>query len=141
MGRIVVGVDGSAGSRAALRWAHEEARLRGATLEVVAVWQFPVMTSLPAFGAMPPPDDMGDEAEATLLATLSEEGIAATDDVPVTTVVAEGAPSAALIDLADGADLLVVGSRGHGGFSGLVLGSVSHQCASHSPCPVVVVRS
>jgi nucleotide-binding universal stress UspA family protein len=141
MARIVVGVDGSPGSRAALRWAHEEAKLRGATLEAVAVWQFPVMTSLPAFGAMPPPDDLGKEAEGTLLATLSDEGIAASDDVPVTTVVAEGAPAASLLEAAEGADLLVVGSRGHGGFAGLVLGSVSHQCASHSPCPVVVVRS
>ena len=141
MGTIVVGVDGSPGSRAALRWAHEEARLRGATLEVVAVWQFPVMTSLPAFGAVPPPEDLSGEAERALLATLSEEGVATTAEVPVTTVVAEGAPAAALLEAAEDADLLVVGSRGHGGFTGLLIGSVSHQCASHATCPVVVVRS
>jgi len=141
MGKIVVGVDGSPGSRAALHWAHEEAKLRGATLEIVTVWQFPVMTSLPAFGAVPPPEDLGADAERTLLAVLSEEGIAASDDVPVSTVVTEGAAAAGLLEAAKDADLLVVGSRGHGGFTGLLLGSVSHQCASHATCPVVVVRS
>ncbi len=141
MGKIVVGVDGSPGSRAALHWAHDEAALRGATLVAVTVWQFPVMTSLPAFGAMPPPEDMGGEAETSLLRTLSEEGIAASDEVPVTSVVAEGAAAPALLDAAADADLLVVGSRGHGGFTGLLLGSVSQQCVSHAPCPVVVVRT
>jgi nucleotide-binding universal stress UspA family protein len=141
MSKIVVGVDGSAGSRAALRWAHEEARLRGASLEVVTVWQFPVMTSLPAFGAMPPPEDMSGEAEANLLRSLAAEGIASGDDVAVTTVVAEGAAAPALLDAATDAELLVVGSRGHGGFTGLLLGSVSQQCVSHGPCPVVVVRA
>ena len=90
MSKIVVGVDGSPGSRAALRWAHEEAALRNATLEIVTVWQFPMMTSLPAFGAMPPPDDLSGDAERMLLQVLSEEGVASSHDVPVTTVVAEG---------------------------------------------------
>jgi len=141
MSKIVVGVDGSPGSRAALRWAHEEAQLREATLEVVTVWQFPMMTSLPAFGAMPPPDDLSSDAERMLLQTLSEEGVASTHDLPVTTVVAEGAAAPALIEAAADADLLVIGSRGHGGFTGLLLGSVSQQCASHASCPVVVVRT
>lgn len=141
MGKIVVGVDGSPGSRAALRWAFDEARIRRAALEVVTVWQFPVMTSLPAFGAMPPPDDMGEQAEAELRQVLVDEDVAPTDEVPVTTVVAEGAAAPALLEASEGADLLVVGSRGHGGFTGLLLGSVSHQCASHSECPVVVVRT
>jgi nucleotide-binding universal stress UspA family protein len=141
MSKIVVGVDGSPGSRAALRWAHDEARLRAADLVVVNVWQYPMMTSLPAFGAMPPPDDLGTEAQAALLKTLSDEGVDATGDLPVTTVVAEGAPAAALLEAAADADLLVVGSRGHGGFTGLLLGSVSQQCASHAVCPVVVVRT
>jgi len=141
MGKIVVGVDGSAGSRAALRWAHAEAQLRGATLEAVTVWQLPVMAWLPAFGAMPPPEDLSGEAERALVATLAEEGVSSTEEVPVVSVVAEGAAAAALLDAADDADLLVVGSRGHGGFTELLLGSVSHQCVSHAPCPVVVVRS
>jgi len=141
MNKIVVGVDGSPGSRAALRWAHDEARLRAATLVAVAVWQYPMMTSLPAFGAMPPPEDLGTEAEAALLKTLSDEGVEATGDVPVTTVVAEGPPAKALLEAAGDAAMLVVGSRGHGGFTGLLLGSVSQQCASHAACPVVVVRT
>ena len=141
MSKIVVGVDGSDGSRAALRWAHAEARLRSASLDVVMAWQFPMMTSLPAFGALPPPEDLSGEAERSLLQTLTEEGITATDEVPVTTTVAEGASAHALLEAASDADLLVVGSRGHGGFSGLLLGSVSQQCVSHAPCPVVVVRT
>lgn len=141
MSKIVVGVDGSAGSRAALRWAHEEAGLRHATLDVVTVWQFPMMTSLPAFGAMPPPDDLSGDAENALLQTLMDEGIASTDEVPVTTVVAEGAAAPTLLEAAKDADLLVVGHRGHGGFTGLLLGSVSQQCATHAVCPVVIVRT
>jgi nucleotide-binding universal stress UspA family protein len=141
MGKIVVGVDGSPGSRAALRWAHAEAQLRRAPLEVVNVWQFPVMTSLPAFGAVPPPDDMTTEAEASLQTILQEEMVASSDEVPVTAIVAEGAAAGALLDIAKDADLLVIGSRGRGGFTGLLLGSVSQQCAMHGPCPVVVVHA
>lgn len=141
MSKIVVGVDGSPGSRAALRWAHEEAQLRRVALEVVSAWQFPMMTSLPAFGAMPPPEDLSGEAEAALRQALVEEGVSSSDDVAVTSVVTEGAAAAALLDAAADADLLVVGSRGHGGFTGLLLGSVSQQCASHAACPVVVVRT
>ena len=141
MSKIIVGVDGSPGSRAALRWAHEEAGLRKATLEVVTVWQFSVMTSLPAFGTMPPPENLGSEAEGALLRTLADEGIVSTDEVPVTTVVAEGAAAPVLLESATDADLLVVGNRGHGGFTGLLLGSVSQQCVTHATCPVVVVRN
>ncbi len=140
MSKIVVGVDGSVGSRAALRWAVAEARLRRAPLEVVSVWQFPVMTTLPAFGAMPPPENLGGEAESSLLAVLAEEEVTSTEEAPVSTIVAEGSPAAALIEAASDADLLVVGSRGHGGFTGMLLGSVSQHCVGHARCPVVVVR-
>jgi nucleotide-binding universal stress UspA family protein len=139
MSKIVVGVDGSEGSRAALRWAHEEATLRKCELEIVTVWQFPITTTLPAFGAMPTPEDLGGEAERALIATVAAEGIVSTPDVPVTILVAEGAAASALLDAANNADLLVVGSRGHGGFAGLLLGSVSQQCVTHGPRPVVVV--
>ena len=139
MSKIVVGVDGSQGSRAALRWAHEEAQLRKCELEIVTVWQFPITTTLPAFGAMPTPEDLGGEAERALIAAVAEEGIVSTTDVPVTILVAEGAAAAALLDASNDADLLVVGSRGHGGFAGLLLGSVSQQCVTHAPRPVVVV--
>jgi nucleotide-binding universal stress UspA family protein len=141
MRKIVVGVDGSDGSRAALRWAHAEAVLRGCPLDVVTVWQYPVMTSLPAFGAVPPPEDLSGAADASLEAILRDEGVATTDAVPVTATVAEGSAAGALLAAADDADLLVVGTRGHGGFAGLLLGSVSRQCTAHSPCPVVVVPS
>jgi nucleotide-binding universal stress UspA family protein len=140
MGKIVVGVDGSAGSRKALEWAYAEAELRSATLEAVTVWQFPVTTTLPAFGVMPTPDDLSQEARRSLLAILAEEGIAADGPVDVSTIVAEGTAAHALLDAAKDADLLVVGSRGHGGFTGLLLGSVSQQCAIHAACPVVIVH-
>jgi len=140
MHTIVVGVDGSPGSIAALRWAHAEARLRGATLEAVAVWQYPMMTTIPAFGAMPEVTDLTDETEQHLRAVVSEAGIESSSEVPVTLRVCEGAAPAALIEAAAGAELLVVGSRGHGGFAGLLLGSVSHQCTMHARCPVVVVH-
>lgn len=139
MDKIVVGVDGSSGSRIALRWAHAEAELRGARLEVVAAWQYPVTTSLPAFGAMPAPEDLSVQSRDSLVALLAEEGITASGPVAVSTLVAEGSASQVLIDAAKDAALLVVGSRGHGGFSGLLIGSVSQQCVTHAPCPVVVV--
>jgi len=140
MGDVVVGVDGSEGSRAALRFAYEEAGLRRCPLVVVTVWQYPVLTTLPAFGALPPIEDLSGEAENSLRQVLDEEGVATTDEVDVQTVVAEGAAAAALIEAAHDADLLVVGSRGHGGFTGMLLGSVSQHVVSHAPCPVVVVR-
>jgi len=140
MSGIVVGVDASPGSRAALRWAHEEATLRGTTLTAVTVWQYPVLTTLPAFGSLPPIEDLSREAEAALHAVLAEEQVASTAEVPVETVVAEGPAAAALLQVAADADLLVVGSRGHGGFAGMLLGSVSQHCVAHAPCPVVVVR-
>jgi nucleotide-binding universal stress UspA family protein len=141
MGKIVVGVDASEGSRAALRWAFDEARLRACPLDVVTVWQYPVLTTLPAFGALPPIEDLSTEAETSLTQVLAEEGVASTDAVAVSTVVAEGAAAAALLETATDADLLVVGSRGHGGFTGMLLGSVSQHVVSHAPCPVVVVRA
>jgi nucleotide-binding universal stress UspA family protein len=104
-------------------------------------WQFPMMTSLPAFGTMPPPEDLSGEAERALQQALVDEGVTATDTVPVTATVAEGPSARVLLDAASDADLLVVGSRGHGGFSGLLIGSVSQQCVSHASCPVVVVRT
>jgi nucleotide-binding universal stress UspA family protein len=140
MNKIVVGVDGSPGSIAALRWAHGEAELRSARLEVVSVWQYPMMTTMPAFGAMPEVSDLSNLTEQSTLAILAEAGIESTPELPVTICVAEGTAASALTAAAADADLLVVGSRGHGGFAGLLLGSVSHQCTMHAPCPVVVVH-
>lgn len=140
MGKIVVGVDGSSGSREALRWAFAEATLRNDALEVVIVWQYPITASLPTFGAMSTPEDFNTDARTTLLAILAEEGITAEAPIPVSTLVAEGNPARALLDAADAADLLVVGSRGHGGFTGVLVGSISQQCVHHAKCPVVVVH-
>lgn len=141
MGKIVVGVDGSAGSREALRWAFAEAKLRDAPLEAVTVWQYPITSSLPTFGVMNTPDDFAADAKNTLLAVLAEEGITAAAPIRVSTRIAEGNAARALLDAAEEADLLVVGSRGHGGFTGVLVGSVSQQCVHHSKCPVVIVRS
>lgn len=140
MDKIVVGVDGSAGSRAALRWAWAEAKAHGAALEVVTAWQYPITTSLPAFGSMPAPDDLQGEARNEMLKVLDDEGVTADAGVTVTTLVAEGTAARALLEAAAEADLLVVGSRGHGGFTGLLVGSVGQQCVSHSSVPVVVVH-
>jgi nucleotide-binding universal stress UspA family protein len=136
---IVVGVDGSEGSRRALRWAAEEAGLRQASLLVVTVWQYPVFTTIPAFGVMPPSEEMSREAEAGLRALLGEENLVGRDDLTVLESIMQGPAAPALLDAAADADLLVLGSRGHGGFKGLLLGSVSQACVAHAPCPVVIV--
>jgi len=140
MNKIVVGVDGSPGSIAALRWACDEAQLRGATLEVLTAWQYPMMTTIPVYGSLPEVADLSANTEEHLRAILREAGVESTPELPITISVAEGAPAAALTAAAADAALLVVGSRGHGGFAGLLLGSVSHQCTVHASCPVVVVH-
>ena len=139
MARIVVGVDGSNASQAALKWAVAEGRLREATVDAVHAWTYPAATYIT--GLVPPPtfahDDLAAEAGAILDEACDRLGDAAAG---VRRIVDEGTPAARLLERAAGADLLVVGSRGRGGFSGLLLGSVSQQCAHHAPCPVVIVR-
>jgi len=137
--KIVVGVDGSDGSLRALRWAAEEARLRDAVLEVVTSWHYPVLATIPAFGVLPPADDMSDEARKGLVELLESEGITNSSGLTVLETVAEGPAAGVLVDAAQDADMVVLGSRGHGGFSGLLLGSVSQAVVSHARCPVVVV--
>lgn len=136
--RIVVGVDGSEGSLAALRYALAEARAHGAQVHAVCAWHYP-----PAYGWAPMPDDwdLASAAEKSLRDALArvEEEQPPGEPVPVTHEVVEGQPALALLRTAADADLLVVGTRGHGGFMGLLLGSVSQQCVQHAPCPVVVV--
>jgi nucleotide-binding universal stress UspA family protein len=143
VGVIVVGVDHSAGANAALRFALEEARLRQATLRVVHAWQFGYLGAtglegwLPAVGGEL--DDFRRGAEAALEQTLAEAGVDG-EGLTIERRVEQGSPATVLIEESEGADLLVVGSRGHGGFAQLVLGSVSQQCAQHASCPVVIVR-
>jgi nucleotide-binding universal stress UspA family protein len=137
MGRIVVGVDGSEESKAALRWAVEEARLRGATVRAVCAWSLPHVAG-PGFAFLPGGiEEFRRDAEGVLDAAIAEVG---SEGVDVERAAVEGGAADVLVQAAQGADLLVVGSRGHGGFAGLLLGSVSQQCAHHAPCPVVIVR-
>jgi nucleotide-binding universal stress UspA family protein len=138
-GTIVVGVDGSACSKEALRWALGEARLRGANVRAVRAWQFPPL--LTAGPYVPPVDfdvasQLRDAARESVEAAVREVA----GETPVETEVVEGPAARVLLREAEDAELLVVGSRGHGGFAGLLLGSTSHQCAQHARCPVVVVR-
>ncbi|HYT10477.1 MAG TPA: universal stress protein [Mycobacteriales bacterium] len=144
--RIVVGVDGSEESQAALRWAAGEAELHGAELEAVYAWEPPLR--LPLVSAPANPLIGSAQVDTRVLARRAEETLeAALDQVfgeqrpgYVTPVVLEGPAAAVLLDQSLHADLLAVGSRGHGGFKGLLLGSVTEQCVRHARCSVVVVR-
>lgn len=140
MSGIVVGVDGSDGSRDALRWALGEARLRGTTLRLVHAWGMPYAPA--ATGYVPLPvaplhDAAGKGAQRLLDGELSQ---IETGDVRVEPLLVEGAPASALLEAAKDADMVVVGSRGGGGFVDLLLGSVGQQVIHHATCPVVVVR-
>lgn len=143
MGVIVVGVDNSDGAKAALRFALEEAKLRGARLRVVHAWHY-ASIGAPAIEASGQPlfgvefADLQRGVEASFEDTL-REAIPDPGDVAVEQRVVEGTAAAALVEESRGADLLVVGSRGLGGFRGLLLGSVGQQLAHHAACPVVIV--
>lgn len=140
MAEIVVGIDGSDESAEALRWALDEARLRKATVRAVHAWR-DAYTLPPGYG---PPEDFDFAAlsyEATqFLSTFVAGVVGDSSDVTIEEITTEGPAASVLVEAAAGADLLVVGSRGHGGFVGLLLGSVSQQCAQHAPCPVVIAR-
>jgi nucleotide-binding universal stress UspA family protein len=140
---IVVGVDSSPEAKEALRFALEEAKLRQATLRVVHAWQFGYIGVSGIEGFSPVVGgDLGElrhTAALALDATLYEV-VPHPNGVEIERLVVEGAPAAVLVDESRDADLLVVGSRGHGGFAGLLLGSVSQQCAQHAACPVVIVH-
>ena len=133
----MVGVDGSASSKEALRWAADEAGRRGDVVEVVLVWDNPYRDM------WLPSDPAGSDPLAHLRAGLERTVSTVLGEQPavkVETAVVEGHAAQVLVDRARGADLLVVGSRGHGGLAASFLGSVSFNCAAHSPCPVVLVR-
>ena len=141
MGTIVVGIDGSAGSQEALRFAAAEARLRKAKLKLVAAWTLTYVAA--PIGMMAPIDDaLLPELQGNARAVL-DEAVAAVlgdaTDIELEKIIAEGSAAQVLVEAAQGADLLVVGTRGHGGFAGLLLGSVSQQIAHHAPCPIVIV--
>jgi nucleotide-binding universal stress UspA family protein len=137
---VVVGVDGSAESTAALRWAASYAAATEATISAVHAWHYAAAEPVPA-GRPPQPitDQVRTMMQETLDAALSQVfGTAAPEKV--STKVAYGHPAMVLVNESAGADLLVVGNRGHGGFGGMLLGSVSIHCVTTAPCPVVVVR-
>jgi nucleotide-binding universal stress UspA family protein len=144
--RIVVGVDGSAASRAALRRAADLAQDLGAELDVVQAWQYPPALhdwdAVPSnYGYLPmaPPverveQDARDDLAATVADVLGSDPV-----VTVTQRVVEGHPARVVMEAAKGATFLVVGRRGHGGLAGLLLGSVARACSEHAACPVVIV--
>jgi nucleotide-binding universal stress UspA family protein len=128
--RIVVGLDRSTESFAALDWAIALASGSEAVITVVEAWQKPPVSMIAAVAAA------RDEAEQELAKIVGQVDNAG---VLLTTSYVEGPPASVLVDASRGADLLVVGSRGRGGFAGLLLGSVSTQCVHHAHCPVVVI--
>ena len=135
-GRIVVGVDGSPHSRQALRWGAHLAGIFGARLDAVTAWEFP-----PSYGwaSVPtewnPGQDMGKVLDDTVRAVFGDQPPAG-----LRRQVLEGGAAKVLLDACEGAIMLVVGSRGHGGFAGLLLGSVSANVAEHASCPVLVIH-
>ena len=139
--RIVAGVDGSPSSVAALRWALDQARLTGGTVDAVTAWRIP--TAMTGYGWAPivvaDCSDMENIAKRALDEALSQ-AVRPGDSVPVRTQIMQGIPAQVLLDAASGADLLVVGSRGHGGVADALLGSVSQHCVHHATCPVVIIR-
>ncbi|KAA0235837.1 MAG: Universal stress protein [Acidimicrobiales bacterium] len=140
MGTIVVGVDGSDESVLALRWALEEARIRDHDIDVVSVWRTPVYTG-PSFDLNVSDLEAYEKAAARVAEHAIEEARTGGEGQPaMNAVVLHGHPGRCLLDHAEAKDMVVVGSRGLGGFSGLLLGSVSTYLVHHSKCPVVVVR-
>ncbi len=138
---LVVGVDGSDGSRRALQWALDEARVRQLDVTAIGVVQIhTVALSVPGY---PYADeryfnDLLEDARKMVAEEVAAAGPGA--GVQVTAEAAIGSPAEVLVDASANAEMLVVGSRGRGGFAGLLLGSVSHQCASHARCPLVIIR-
>jgi nucleotide-binding universal stress UspA family protein len=138
---IVAGIDGSDASVAAARWAAQQASLTGSRLEVVSAWQGPGSWGISWASAIPIPTDYDPVGDTQ---SMVDEVIGSLGpDFPTVTIdgrVAEGHPAEVLVEASRHADLLVVGSRGHGEFTGMLIGSVSQHCAANAKCSVVIVR-
>jgi nucleotide-binding universal stress UspA family protein len=132
---VIVGVDGSAESVTALKWASAYASVTGATLRAAIAWHYPAVGPGPVGLA---PESVSDEVRQSMRRVLANAVAAAKADAEQ--VVAYGHPAQVLVDASKAAELLVVGSRGHGAFTGMMVGSVSIHCVTHAHCPVVVVR-
>lgn len=142
LGPIVVGVDGSSSSKRALEWAVREAEVHGNTVLAISTYSIPAMATAESGFALETANiqelaDYCRDVLATQIAEVSEGH----SSVRIESKVVNGPAAPVLIDASGSAATLVVGSRGHGGFMGLLLGSVSQQCVSHAHCPVVVVRT
>jgi nucleotide-binding universal stress UspA family protein len=136
-GRIVVGVDGSPSSLAALDWSARQGELTGSPLEAVMTWEWPTMYGASFVYAT----DWNPAADATKVLDDAVATVrAAHPGVEIHSTVVEGHPAVALIGASKGAQLLVVGCRGHGEFAGMLLGSVSEHCVANAHCPVLVLR-
>jgi len=138
---VVVGVDGSPESVGALRWAAEYATAIGATIKAVLSWHYPAAAGPAPVGVAP--QAISDEVRANMQLALDQavaDVYGATTPKNVQTEVAYGHPSQVLVEESKSADLLVVGNRGHGSFTGMLVGSVSIHCVTNAACPVVVVR-
>jgi nucleotide-binding universal stress UspA family protein len=134
---IVVGIDGSEASAEALRWAVRQAALTGAELRAVISWRVPV----PAYGPAPLPDGANYAVDARqVLHDTIRDVVGTGPDVDLVPITVEGVPDVVLLEAAQGAELLVVGNRGHGALTSLILGSVSEHLVTHATCPVVVVH-
>lgn len=134
--RIVVGVDGSRQSYDALRWAAHFAQVFGARLDAVTAWEYP-----PALGWSVVPDDWDPAGDMRKVLQQAVADVFGDEPPPgLKMQVHEGGAAKVLIDASNGALMLVVGSRGHGGFAGLLLGSVSANVAEHAPCPVLIIH-
>ncbi|MFF2079186.1 universal stress protein [Kitasatospora sp. NPDC058162] len=138
--RIVVGVDGSPASEQALRWAVDYAKAVGGTINAITAWEYPAFygwggTAVPTGESLNPEELAGQTLAESVAKVVGED-----PGVPISESVMPGNAAGTLLQAAKGAALLVVGSRGLGGFSGVLLGSVSRHLTEHAPCPVVVVR-
>jgi len=135
--RILVGLDGSKQSRAALAWAARQAALTSAPLTVITTWSFPPDYGYPV--AWPADLDFAADAKSELESSIHDV-LGPNSSIAITALVVEGHPSLVLVDASKSAALLVVGSRGHGEFTGMLLGSVSEFVSTHAHCPVVIIR-
>jgi nucleotide-binding universal stress UspA family protein len=134
MTRVVVGIDGSACSRAALTWAEDYAKATDAPLVIVTVWHWPMSYGAPlAYEGFDPQEDARKVAEAAAADVSLDPG-------RITVLVEQGQPGDVLVNVSGSNDVLVVGSRGHGVLAGALMGSTSSYCVHHASCPVVVVR-
>jgi nucleotide-binding universal stress UspA family protein len=137
---VVVGVDGSAESVAALRWAARYAAATGARVQAMLAWHYPTAASVPPVGVAPEP--VRAQTEAQMHRTLDEAIAKAYEgqEAGAEKVTTYGHPAQVLIEASREADLLVLGSHGHGAFTGMLVGSVSIHCVTSAFCPVVVIR-